>query len=61
MKKVICFLAFIMMSPVFAADKLHVSAMSDFSSINPSGNFQVMLIEDRILNNVYMLKVGILN
>ena len=49
------------MSPVFAADKLHVSAMNDFSTVNPTANFQVMLIEDGILNDVYMLRGDILN
>ncbi len=61
MKKIIYFLMLIMMSPVFAADKLHVSAMNDFSTVNPTANFQVMLIEDGILNDVYMLRGDILN
>ena len=61
MKKIIYFLVFIIMSPVFAADKLHVSAMNDFSSINPTQNFQVMLVEDGVLNGVYMLRGDILN
>ncbi len=61
MKKIIYFLVFIIMSPVFAADKLHVSAMNDFSSINPTQNFQVMLVEDGVLNGIYMLRGDILN
>ena len=61
MKKIIYFLMFLLMSPVFAADKLHVSAMDNFSSINPSESFQVMLIEDSVLNDVYMIKGDILN
>ncbi len=61
MKKIVYFLIFFVTLPVFAADKLHVSAMNSFSSIEPSQSFQVMLIEDGVLNDVYMIKGDVLN
>ena len=61
MKKILYFLMFFMILPVFAADKLHVSAMSDFNSVNPEQSFQVMLVEDGVLDDVYMIKGDILN
>jgi len=61
MKKILFLFIALITLPAFAADKLHVSAMDNFSTTNPEQKFQVMLIEDATLNNVYMIKGDLIN
>lgn len=60
MKKI--FLTFFALSfmSVNAAEKLHVSAMDEFSTLNPTADFRVKLLEDGKLNNIYMVKGDII-
>lgn len=61
MKKILFLFMIFLFSQAHAADKLHVSAMDNFSTKSPEKSFQVMLIEDATLNGVYMIKGDLLN
>lgn len=56
MKKIILLFLMILVSPVFAADKVHIKALEDFSSLEPKETFSVEVIEDASINGVFMLK-----
>ena len=63
MKKILSILMLFLTSCVLAADKLHVEALKGFSSedVEAGFNFSVKLVEDGMMNDVYMLKGDILN
>lgn len=56
MKKLILLFLIMLISPVFASDKVHVRALDDFSTVEPKETFSVELIEDSSINGVFMLK-----
>ena len=49
-----------MISPVFASDKIKVQALEEFSSIQPSENFKVKLIDDGKIKDIFLIKGDIL-
>lgn len=63
MKKIFLLAMILFTSCAFAADKLHVEALSDFSSenIEQSANISFKLIEDGTMNGTFMIKGDILN
>lgn len=61
MKKFILTLLFLLSTCAFAADKLHVEAMDDFSTLNPSETFSVKLVDDAKMNDIFMIKGDIIN
>lgn len=60
MKKLLVLMLFLL-SPVYASDKLHVKALTDFSSASPQKNFTVQVIEDGEMNDIPLFKGDILN
>ena len=63
MKKFLSVFMMLLLSCAFAADKLHVEALNSFSSESVEAGFQfdVKLVDDGTMNDVYMLKGDILN
>lgn len=62
MKKIIISLiCALMFSGAYAADKVHVRAISEFSTINPSSNFQIEVIEDSEIDNISVVRGDIIN
>lgn len=61
MKKILLTLALLSLFSANAAERLHVSAMDDFSSVNPSESFRVKLLEDSQMSGIFMLKGDIIH
>ncbi len=54
-------LLLILAVPVYAADRVKVEALSDFSTLNPAKTFSVRLVEDSEIQGLFMLQNDILN
>lgn len=61
MKKLILLIYIMLLSPVFASDKIHIRALEDFSSLEPKETFEAVLIEEGKIQGLYMLKGDKLN
>ncbi len=60
LKKIIILSIFLTLG-AFASDKVKVEALSDFSTVNPTKNFNVRLVEDSQIQGLFMLENDILN
>ena len=61
MKKILLFLFLSLNLAAFGSDKLQVKALTDFSSINPSSYFDVTLVKDGTINDMFMIKGDVIN
>ncbi len=61
MKKLFLLFCAMLLSPVFASDKLHIRALEDFSSLEPKETFSAELIEDGQIDGLFVLKGDKLN
>ena len=61
MKKLLLLSILFLNLSAFASDKLHVKALENYSSETPKEIFQVKLIEDKTVNELYILSGTVLN
>ncbi len=60
MKKLLALFC-LLLAPVYAADKIHVEALDDFDTQNPTETFKVKVIEDGQMDETKVIKGDIIN